>query len=185
MTAIKDGKAIDHSLGFGPMTGLVMGTRCGDIDPAVVFYLVNELNYSLDEVNTLLQKKSGLLGLTGYSDLREIESMAEKGNKSCLMALDLMTYRIKKYIGAYAAAMNGLDAIVFTGGIGENSETVRRMVCKGMDFLGIRLHDDKNNQQSQQIRNISGDDARVQVLIVPTNEELEIAKQSYALISKV
>ncbi len=182
ITAVKDGKSIDHSLGFGPMNGLMMGTRSGDIDQSVIFYLVNALGYSIDDVNRILQKESGMLGLTGFSDLREIEAEAENGNKTCQIALEMNAYRIQRFIGAYAVAMNGLDAIVFTAGIGENSDVVRKMVCKNMDFLGINLDKDKNNIRSKEIREINTDSSKVKVLIVPTNEELEIAKQSYRLL---
>ncbi|MCB0485319.1 MAG: acetate kinase, partial [Flavobacteriaceae bacterium] len=139
MTAVKNGKSIDHTLGFGPVTGLIMGSRSGDIDHAIIFHLVNNLGYDLNAVNTMLQKESGMLGLTGFSDLRDIEAEAEKGNEQCQLALDMNAYRIKKYIGAYAAAMNGLDAIVFTAGIGENSDVIRRLVCSNMAYLGIEL----------------------------------------------
>jgi acetate kinase len=184
MTAIKDGKSIDHSLGFGPVTGLVMGTRSGDIDHALIFHLVNELGYNLDEVNALLQKQSGMLGLTGHSDLREIEEAANNGDKKCQLALEINAYRIKKYIGAYTAAMNGLDVLVFTAGIGENSSTVRDLVCRDMDYLGIDLDIDKNNIRSKNMRTISTKNSKVKVLVIPTNEEFEIAKQSYQLISE-
>ncbi|SEM26870.1 acetate kinase [Aquimarina amphilecti] len=183
MTAVKDGKSIDHTLGFAPMNGLIMGTRSGDIDPAVIFYMVNSLGHSLDEVNSLLQKESGMLGLTGFSDLRDIESEAEKGNVSCQEALKMNAYRIKKFIGAYVAAMNGLDAIVFTAGIGENSDVVRNLVCSELEFLGIELNQEKNSIRSKEIRDISQDSSKVKILVIPTNEELEIARQSFNLIS--
>jgi acetate kinase len=182
MTAIKNGKSIDHTLGFGPVTGLIMGTRSGDIDPAIIFHLVNSLGYKLEDVNTMLQKESGMLGLTGYSDLRDIESEAEKGNKECQLALDMNTYRIKKYIGAYTAAMNGLDAIVFTAGIGENSVLIRRLVCKNMQYLGIDLDVEKNDLRAKKLTEVQSDISKVKVLIIPTNEEVEIAKQSYQLV---
>ncbi len=182
ITAVKDGKSLDHSLGFGPMNGLMMGTRSGDIDQSVIFYLVDILGYSINEVNKILQKESGMFGLTGFSDLREIETEAEKGNKECQIALDMNAYRIQKYIGAYAVAMNGLDAIVFTAGIGENSDVVRKMVCKNMEYLGINLDEEKNELRSKEIREINSETSKVKILIVPTNEELEIAKQSYHLL---
>ena len=137
MTAIKDGKSIDHTLGFGPMNGLIMGTRSGDVDQSVIFYLVNSLGYSLEAVNAMLQNQSGMLGLTGYSDLREIEANAENGNVDCQLALAMNAYRIKKYIGSYTAVLNGLDAIIFTAGIGENSSYIRKLVCNDMDYFGI------------------------------------------------
>ncbi len=183
MTAIKDGKSIDHSLGFGTMTGLIMGTRCGDIDQSVIFHMVNTLGYSLDDVNKILQKESGMLGLTGYSDLRDIEKQAEKGNKDCILALRMFAYRVKKYIGSYASALNGLDALVFTAGVGENSILLRKMICKNMDYLGIDIDLKQNDIKAREIIDISSDSSKVKVLVIPTNEELEIAKQTYKLIS--
>jgi acetate kinase len=182
MTAIKDGISIDHSLGFAPANGLIMGTRSGDIDHSIIFYLVNYLGYSLDEVNTLLTKKSGMLGLTGFSDLRDIIAEAEKGDKDCILALEMNTYRIKKYTGSYISAMNGVDAIVFTAGIGENANLIRKMVCEELDFFGINFDDSKNQIKSNAIREINSDESKVKVLVVPTNEEIEIAKQAYFLI---
>ncbi|MCL4168099.1 UNVERIFIED_CONTAM: hypothetical protein GTU68_045557, partial [Idotea baltica] len=176
ITAIKDGKSIDHSMGLTPLNGLIMGTRSGDIDPSVIFHLAKKLDYSLEEVNNLLQKKSGMLGLTGYSDLRDIQAEAEKGNKDCQLALQMNAYRIKKYIGSYTATLNGLDAIVFTAGIGENSPEMRRRVCEDMDFLGITLDAEKNQIRPDKLTVISTDASKVKVLVIPTNEELEIAK---------
>jgi acetate kinase len=183
ITAVKDGKSIDHSLGFGPMNGLIMGTRSGDIDQSIIFYLINTLGYTLEEVNTLLQKSSGMQGLTGLSDLRDIESEANKGNKECQLALLMFAYRVKKYIGSYAAALNGVDAIVFTAGIGENSILIRKMICENMDYLGVDLDLDKNNVKAREIVDVSSPNSKVKILIIPTNEELEIAKQSFKLIS--
>ncbi len=183
MTAVKNGKSIDHTLGFAPMNGLIMGTRSGDIDPAIIFYMVNTLGYTLDEVNTLLQKESGMLGLTGYSDLRDIQTEAEKGNSECILALKMNAYRIKKFIGAYATVMNGLDAIVFTAGIGENSDVMRRLVCEDLDFFGIKLDDKKNVIRSKEVRDISSSTSKVNILVIPTNEELEIARQSWELLT--
>lgn len=183
ITAIKDGKSIDHSLGFGPSNGLIMGSRSGDIDQSVIFYLVNNLGYCVTEINNILNKKSGMLGLTGYSDLRNIEVEAEKGNKDCQLALEMNAYRIKKYIGAYVSVMNGLDAIIFTAGIGENSSTLRQLICNEMDYLGIQIDNTKNEIRSNALREIQHSSARVKIIIIPTNEELEIAKQSYQLLS--
>ncbi|MCB0449550.1 MAG: acetate kinase [Confluentibacter sp.] len=182
MTAVKNGKSVDHSMGFSPLGGLIMGTRSGDIDPALTFYLAEKLNYNLNDINTMLLKKSGMLGLTGYSDLRDIESEAEKGNKACQLALQMNAYRIKKYIGSYAAILNGLDAIVFTAGIGENSNVMRQLICEDLDYLGIALDTEKNNIRSKEIRAINDPHSKVKILVVPTNEELEIAKQAMALI---
>ena len=182
MTAIKNGKSIDHSLGFGPVTGLIMGTRSGDIDHAIIFYLTQKLGYTLEEVNTILQKESGMLGLTGFSDLRDIELQASKGNTACKLALDMSAYRIKKYIGAYAAAMNGLDALVFTAGIGENSRLMRKLVCNNMEFLGINFDKVKNDTSIHQLTEIHTKNSQVKILVIPTNEEIEIAKQSFELL---
>lgn len=182
MTAVKDGKSIDHTLGFGPMNGLIMGTRSGDVDQSVIFYLVNSLGYSLDDVNTMLQKQSGMLGLTGFSDLRDIEANAENGNVECQLALDMNAYRIKKYIGAYTAVLNGLDAIVFTAGIGENSSYIRKLVCTDMDYFGLELDQAKNEVRSKEIREINTPNSRTKILVIPTNEEIEIANQVYELL---
>lgn len=181
ITAVRDGKSVDHSMGFTPANGLIMGSRSGDIDHSLIFYLVNNLGYGLEEVNALLSKKSGMLGLTGHRDLRDIEAKAKTGNKECILALEMNAYRIKKYIGAYAAAMNGLDALVFTAGIGENSSTLRNLVCTDMDYLGITLDPAKNESKSSNIREIGSTKAKVKILVVPTNEELEIAKQAFVL----
>jgi acetate kinase len=183
MTAVKDGKSINTTLGFGPVTGLIMGTRSGDIDHSIVFHLVNNLGYKLDEVNDILQKQSGMAGLTGYSDLRDIESEAAKGNEDCQLALDMSAYRVKQYIGAYTAAMNGLDAIVFTAGIGENSILIRKMVCANMDFFGIEIDEEKNNIRAKELTEIQSDKAKIKILVIPTDEEVEIAKQSYELLN--
>jgi acetate kinase len=182
MTAVLNGKSIDHSMGFAPSNGLIMGTRSGDIDQSIIFYLVNTLGYTLEEVNTLLIKKSGMLGLTGFSDLRDIQAEAKKGNEDCQLALAMNAYRIKKYIGSFTAVMNGLDAIVFTAGIGENSNVIRALVCEEMDFLGLQLDENKNNVRSNQLREINTVTSRTKILVIPTNEELEIAKQTYELV---
>lgn len=183
MTAVLDGKSIDHSLGFTPSNGLIMGSRSGDIDHAIIFHLVNNLNYTLDEVKTLLTNQSGMLGLTGYMDLRDIQAEAEIGNKECQLALAMNAYRIKKYIGAYAAAMNGLDAIIFTAGIGENSSVIRQLVCEDLEVFGINLDTAKNDKRSEDIREINTDSSKVKILVIPTNEELEIAKQAFELVN--
>ena len=182
ITAVKDGKSIDHSLGFSPVGGLIMGTRSGDIDYSIIFHLANKLGYSLEDINNILQKKSGMLGLTGKNDLRDIENDAAKGNKDCLLALQMNAYRIKKYIGSYAAILNGLDAIVFTAGIGENSNLMRQLTCENLDFLGISLDYKKNKNPSKKIiEELNTAESPVKILVIPTNEELEIAKQSVSL----
>ena len=184
MTAIKNGKSIDHSLGFGPVNGLIMGTRSGDIDQSVIFYMIEQLGYTAKEVSNILHHKSGMYGLTGYSDLRDIESEAEKGNRECQLALKMNAYRIKKYIGAYAAIMNGLDALIFTAGIGENSDVIRKMVCSDLEYLGVELNEEENAVRSKQLRLISKESSKVKVFVIPTNEELEIAKQVFSLTEK-
>lgn len=182
MTAVKDGKSIDTTLGFGPMNGLIMGTRSGDVDQSVIFYMVNSLGYSLSEVSTMLNKQSGMLGLTGFSDLRDIESNAQQGNRDCQLALDMNAYRIKKYIGSYVAALNGVDAIVFTAGIGENSSYIRKLVCTDMEYFGIELDEAKNEIRSKEIREINLPQSKTKILVIPTNEEIEIANQVHHLL---
>lgn len=182
ITAVQNGQSIDHSMGFGPVNGLVMGTRSGDIDHELVFYLIKKLGYTYEAVQKMLQKESGMLGLTGYSDLRDIEANAEKGDENCQLALAMNAYRIKKYIGSYIAAMNGVDAIVFTAGIGENSEYVRRLVCEDLEFLGIELDKQKNDMRAKELTEIHKASSKVKLLVIPTNEELEIAKQSFELL---
>ncbi|WP_178990099.1 acetate/propionate family kinase [Winogradskyella schleiferi] len=184
MSAIKNGKCIDHSMGFSPTNGLIMGTRSGDIDWSVIFYLAEKFDLNFKEVNNLLQKKSGMLGLTGLSDLRDIQEKAENGDEACQLALKMNAYRIKKYIGSYAAILNGLDAIVFTAGIGENSSLLRASICENLDFLGINLDVEKNNERLSSIRPINTEDSKVKILVIPTNEELEIAKQSFNLLKE-
>lgn len=183
VTAVKNGKSFDHSLGFSPLNGLVMGTRSGDIDHSIIFHLVDNLGYDLATVSKMLIKESGMLGLTGFSDLRDIQNAAENGDGDCKLALEINSYRIKKYIGAYASAMNGLDAIVFTAGIGENSSLLRSMVCSEMDFLGIEISQSKNSEKLDDLLDISGNGANVKILVIATNEELEIAEQTFDLLA--
>ncbi len=185
MTAVLNGKSVDTSLGFAPLNGLIMGTRSGDIDPSIIFHLVNKLGYQLEEVEHLLTKKSGMLGLTGHADLRDIQREAEAGNQDCILALEMNAYRIKKYIGSYVAAMNGVDAIVFTAGIGENSAVLRKMVCTDMDYLGMILDDLKNEERSAVLQEINTANSKVKILVIPTNEELEIARQVFQIVNEV
>ncbi len=182
IAAVEDGNCIDTSMGLGPLNGLVMGTRSGDIDPSVIFYLVHGQGYSLQEVNAILNKKSGMLGLTGFSDMRDITKAIEAGNRQATLAYELYAYRIKKYIGSYAAILNGLDAIVFTAGVGENDAKIREMVCRNMQYLGITINEEKNRAHLKVIREINQENAPVKVLVIPTNEELEIARQCYELL---
>lgn len=183
ITAIKNGQSIDTSMGFGPLSGLIMGTRTGDIDPTVIFYLVNSLGYDIEQVSNLLNKRSGMQGLTGYSDMRDITKAISEGDENAKLAYDMYAYRIKKYIGSYAAAQNGLDAILFTAGVGENDAMVRQLVCENMEYLGIELNKDENNNRKPGLRDISTQDSKVKILVIPTNEELEIANQCYALLT--
>jgi acetate kinase len=182
--AVRDGKSIDTSMGFGPLSGLVMGTRSGDIDPTILFYLVNQLGYNNEQVSNLLNKRSGMLGLTGFSDMRDITAAIQSGDEQAKLAYDIYCYRIKKYIGAYAAVLNGIDGIIFTAGVGENDALIRSLVCSDLDYLGIYLDKEKNSLRAKGIRNISTDLSKVKVLVVPTDEELEIANQCYALINR-
>ncbi|MGB9789187.1 MAG: acetate kinase [Thermotoga caldifontis] len=183
IAAIRHGKSIDTSMGFTPLEGLVMGTRCGDIDPAIVIYLQQNLGMSVEKVYDLLNKKSGMLGLTKNlsSDMRDIEDAAQAGNEIAQLALDIYIYRIAKYIGTYAAAMNGVDAIVFTAGVGENSPYVREKVCEYLGFLGVKIDRQLNDVKGVE-RIISTPDSKVAVLIVPTNEELVIARDTKYIV---
>jgi len=183
MTAVDGGRSIDTTMGFGPLSGLVMGTRSGDIDASIIFHLTEQLGYSAQEVSNLLNKQSGMKGLTGLSDMRDISAATAEGNKDAELAIELYAYRIKKYIGAYAAALNGLDAIVFTAGVGENAALIREKVCSNMSFLGINVDPEKNKLRSNQTREINTDSSPVKVLIIPTNEELEIVHQCYELLN--
>ncbi|UOG74880.1 acetate kinase [Hymenobacter tibetensis] len=185
VTAVRGGQSLDTSMGFGPLAGLVMGTRSGDIDPSVVFHLISQLSYTPEQVSALLNKQSGMLALAGLSDMRDITAAIEAGDANAKLAYDLYAYRIKKYIGAYAATLNGLDAIIFTAGVGENDALVRKLVCQNMDYLGVQLDEEKNAQRTKGIREISQADSPVKVLIVPTNEELEIARQCVELLEAV
>ncbi|AID44574.1 acetate kinase [Candidatus Arthromitus sp. SFB-mouse-Japan] len=182
VSAVNAGKSVDTSMGFTPLQGLMMGTRCGDIDPAVVTFLIDELNMSGKEVNELMNKKSGFLGVSGKSsDSRDIEDLAQQGDKRAKLTLDMYCYRIKSYIGSYIAAMNGVDAIVFTAGIGENSAITRYGVCKDMESLGIIIDENKNNVRGK-LTEISADNSKVKIYLIPTNEELVIARDTQDLL---
>ena len=182
ISAVNCGKSVDTSMGLTPLEGLVMGTRSGDLDPAIIDFVGKKEDLSLDEMNEVLNKKSGMLGISGVSsDGRDLEAAAETGNKRAQLALDVFDYRVIKYIGAYAAAMNGVDAIAFTAGIGENNIKMRKDVCSSLTYLGVKLDEEKNNVRGEE-RIISADDSKVQVLLVPTNEELAIARETLALV---
>lgn len=179
--AVEKGKSLDTSMGFTPLEGLAMGTRTGNIDPAIIPFLVDKEDLSMEEVNNLLNKESGVLGISGVSsDFRDIEEEAEKGNERAKLALDVFVNRVKKYIGAYTVLMGHVDAIVFTAGIGENSVEIRDKVCKGLNNLGIELDEEKNNIRGEEAL-VSKDISKVKVLAIPTNEELMIAKDTEKL----
>jgi acetate kinase len=179
MSAVKEGISIDTSMGFTPLEGLLMGTRCGDLDPAVILHIMAREELTLQEANTLLNKHSGIQGISGQSsDMRDIIQEAKEGHANSKLALEIYCYRIKKYIGAYAAAMGGLDSLVFTAGIGENSPLIRERCCAGLDFLGIEIDDDRNDEAIGVEGLISKDKSRVRVFSIPTNEELVIAEET-------
>ena len=182
MAAIKNGQSVDTTMGFTPLEGLLMGTRSGDIDPSVILYIMGKEGLSLHEAGTLLNKHSGLIGISGESsDMREIISAVKTEQKRAKHAFDVFNYRVKKYVGAYSAAMGGLDAFVFTGGIGENSPDVRREVCSELDFMGIKIDEEKNQKNEL---NISATDSKVSVFRIPTNEELVIALDTKNIVEK-
>ncbi len=184
MAAIDGGKSIDTTMGFTPLEGLIMGTRCGDMDPSVILYIMSKEGLNMSEANTLMNKHSGLIGLSGdSSDMREIESGVMEGDKRAKRAFDAFTYRIKKYVGSYIAALGGCDALVFTGGIGENSPMVRNAVCSNMEFLGIKLDEERNLNVSGEC-SVSSDDSKVKVLRIPTNEELVIALDTEMIVNE-
>ncbi|GAW86849.1 acetate kinase [Bathymodiolus platifrons methanotrophic gill symbiont] len=180
--AILNGQSIDTSMGMTPLEGLVMGTRSGDIDPAILFYLNRETGMSFEELDILFNKQSGLKGICGTNDMRSIVELAEQGDSKAELAIHIFCYRIKKYIGAYMAALNGLDAIIFTGGIGEHSSIIRALSCQNLENLGIQVDATKNNISSKNITEIQSNASPVKILVIPTNEELEIAKQTITII---
>ena len=183
ITAIDGGKSIDTSMGLTPLQGLVMGTRSGDLDPAVLVHLHRQAGLSVDELDDLLNKRSGLLGLTGSGDMRDVQIAAANGSSSALAALAVWRHRMRHYLGAYIALLGGVDAVVFTAGVGENSALLRRRSLAGLEFLGIAIDDDANELESRAERRISPVGSAVEVLVIPTNEELEIARQTLELVS--
>lgn len=183
MSAINGGISVDTTMGFTPLEGLLMGTRSGDLDPSLILYIMGKEGLSLSEAGTLLNKHSGLIGISGESsDMREIQKAMSEGNKRAGYAFDIFCYRIKKYTGAYAAAMGGLDALVFTGGIGENSSKVRASICEGLEFLGLSIDEKKNNNHEEII---SADESRVKIMKIPTNEELVIALDTAKIVNEM
>ena len=187
ITAVKDGKCVDTSMGFTPLDGIMMGTRCGAIDPAIVTYIMDKKNLTPAEMDNYMNKKCGLLGISGVgSDSRDVEKAMAEGNERAQLTYDMLCYQIKKYIGSYSAAMGGLDAIVFTAGIGEHSPYIREHVLKDLEYLGVKLDKNRNNfGHSGDPVKISADDSKVAVYMIPTNEELVIAKDTEAIVSKL
>lgn len=184
ITAVNGGKSIDTSMGFTPLAGVPMGTRSGDIDSAVVEYLAQKKGWTVGETLTYLNKKCGVAGVSGVSsDFRDLTAARDAGNKRAALALDMFSYACKKYVGAYAAAMNGVDCIVFTAGVGENTPCVRSAICADMQYIGLCIDEEKNNQKNNgAIRDITGEGSKVKVLIIPTNEELVIARETVELL---
>ncbi len=183
LSAVKDGKCQDTSMGLTPLAGVPMGTRSGDLDPAVVQFVMNKYGMSADEALNMLNKKSGVLALSGVSsDFRDIENGADAGNEDCALALNKFAYEVRKYIGSYAAALGGLDCLVFTAGVGENSASMRARICEGLEFLGVKIDPEKNNVRGKEAI-ISADDSKVTVWVIPTNEELMIAQDTAELVN--
>jgi acetate kinase len=182
--AIRDGQCVDTSMGLTPLEGLIMGSRCGDLDPAVAFYLMRKGRMSADQVERMLNSESGLTGLCGTNDMREIQRRTEAGDERAALALEMFCYRVKKYIGAYGAVLGKVDALVFTGGIGENSAVVRRLACAGLESLGIEVHDGRNQQAAGSLAAIHRDGGRVKVLVIRTDEELAMARQTMDVITQ-
>jgi len=184
ISAVVNGKCVDTSMGFTPLDGVIMGTRSGSIDPAVVTYLINNCGMTAKEVDTMLNKKSGVLGISGFSsDFRDLTNAANEGNERAALAVDMFYYSVRKLIGNYAAAMGGIDALVFTGGIGENDAVYRAAITDGLDFMGIKIDLEKNNIRGIK-RDVSADDAKVRTLVIPTNEELMIALDTKRIIEQ-
>ncbi len=185
VAAVQNGKVVDTSMGLTPLAGVMMGSRSGDIDPSAVTYLMDKLNMAPQEMADFLNKKSGVLGISGVSsDMRDVEKAANEGNERAILALKMYSYRIKKYIGSYAAAMGGVDAVVFTAGVGENQTSTREEACEGLEFLGIKIDKDVNNTIRGKEAVISTPDSKVKVVVVPTDEEIVIARDTKAIVSK-
>lgn len=183
LTAIQGGVSVDTSMGMTPLEGLMMGTRSGDLDPAIVPYVMNKEELTVSEMNSMLNKHSGLLAISGFSsDMRDITDGWEKGEPNSTLAFEMYEYRLRKYIGSYAAAMNGVDVLIFTAGVGENSAIVRKAVCENLSYLGIEIDEELNKIRSGEPRRISTPNSKVEVLVVPTNEELVIARDTYRIV---
>ena len=182
VTAVDGGKSVDTSMGFTPLAGLPMGTRAGDLDAGILQYVMNKYGLSIDEMLNVLNKKSGVEGLSGVSsDFRDLENAAAEGNEKASLSREKFAYEVKKYVGAYAAAMGGVDAIIFTAGVGENDKAIRAMVCKGLEYMGVKLDDEANSVRGKETV-ISTADSKVKVLLIPTNEELMIAMDTASIV---
>lgn len=184
ISAIKNGKSIDTSMGMTPLEGLIMGTRSGDLDPALHFYLAKEAGLNMDDLDKVFNKESGLKGITGSNDMRDISQMNDSGDKMAKLALKMYSYRVKKYIGAYLSVIGPLDALIFTAGIGENSALIRKMSLEGLEHLGIILDEKKNSESTKGARDIATEQSPIKILVIPTNEELQIALESKKMLKK-
>ena len=183
LSAVKGGKCVDTSMGLSPLVGLPMGTRCGDIDPTVLQFIMNKYSMTMDEVMTMMNKKSGVLGVSGVSsDFRDLGKAAEEGNERAQLALDMFHYWVAKVVGSYAAAMNGVDGIAFTGGIGENGCDSRAAICEYLGYLGVKIDEEANKNRGKEMF-ISTEDSKVKVMVIPTNEELVIARDTQAIVN--
>ncbi|MCF6185682.1 MAG: acetate kinase [Bacteroidales bacterium] len=182
IAAVKDGISVDTSMGFTPVEGLIMGTRSGDLDIGALTYIMRKEEIGIETSSVLVNKFSGMLGITGVSsDMREIEEKADEGNKRAILGLEMYAYRVKKYIGSYAAALGGVDVLIFTGGIGENAVDIRKNICEGLEFAGIVLDEEKNNSRGKE-KIISSEKSKTKIMIIPTNEELVIAQDTYKIV---
>ena len=185
VTAIKYGESVATSMGFTPLEGLIMGTRCGDIDPAIITFLMEKESLNIEGINNVLNKKSGVLGISGVSsDFRDIENAAKDGNARAALALETFDDRVRQYIAAYAAEMGGVDAVIFTAGLGENSISNRADICKNLEFMGLKISDERNNVRGKEAF-VNSDDSKVKVLVVPTNEELMIARDTVEIVNSL
>jgi acetate kinase len=184
MAAVQSGQSLDTTMGFSPLSGLMMGTRSGDIDPSVIFHLLDQPGNTPQQLNNLLNKESGLLGVAGSNDMRDVRKAEVAGSEDARLALQLYAYRVKKYIGAYAAVLNGIDALVFTGGVGENDRLMRAAICADLDYLGVDLSEERNATEKGKVFEVNSPASRAKILVIQTNEEREIANQCFTLLSE-
>ena len=184
ITAVKDGQCVDTSMGMTPLAGVVMGTRCGDIDPAIHAYVGRHTGMNLEEIDSLLNRQSGLKGICGLNDMRDLHAARESGDENAQLAFDIFCHSIRKYIGAYFVVLGRVDAIVFTAGIGENDDLARAGICRDLEWLGISVDAEKNKVRSSEARDLSREEARIPVLVIPTNEEIAIARATVSVLEK-